>query len=71
MAYRAPLVNAFIAAIAVFGSAVLVSIRRRYIAAIARFPSSWDSEVVFTVAVVGFGFLMPVAMMVLALFYLR
>ena len=79
MPHGVNLFNALVAPAAAFGSAVLVSIRTQYRAALGgRFGEglllwsreTWENQTVFTVVVVGLG-LLPVALVLFASSYLR
>jgi hypothetical protein len=74
MPHGVGLFNAFVAATAAFGSAVLLLVRTQYRAAVeGRFGErlllwsreTWENQTVFTVVVVGLG-LLPVALVLFA-----
>jgi hypothetical protein len=73
------LFNALVASATAFGSAVLLSVRTQYRAAVDRrfgerlllwSRETWENQTVFTVVVVGVG-LLPVALVLFASSYLR
>jgi hypothetical protein len=70
MAYRVPVFCALLATVAAFASAMLLSIRRQYRATTGQFMLFWDSKIGFALVAICLS-VIPVALAILALFYLR
>jgi hypothetical protein len=70
MAYRVPLFSALLATVAVFASAMLLSIRRQCRAATGQVLLFWDSKIGFALVAICLS-VVPVALAIFTLFYLR